>query len=95
MMLMKSGSIVYSSINYITCSSMLDLTLKMIQLKCDVIPSMKIKVMNAADWNQNSSLEDHYAVYLSFDLLTKDHCLIRIKFVAVMTRGMNVHKCQL
>ena len=72
MLLIKSGSIVHSSINYITFSSILDPTLKMIQFKCNVIPSMKSKVINSIDWNENSSLEDHYTVYLSFDLLTKE-----------------------
>ena len=32
---------------------------------------MKSKVINAIDWTEKISLEDHYTVYLSFDLLTK------------------------
>ena len=72
MMLVNGGSVLHSSIKHIKFRSRLDPTLQTLQCKCKVIPSMKTKVMNAIDWNENSALEDHYTVHLSFNLITKE-----------------------
>ena len=72
MMLVQGGSVLCSIKKYIKCRSRLDPTLQTLQCKCKVIPSMKTKVTNAIDWNENSALEDHYTVHLSFNLNTKE-----------------------
>ena len=54
---------------HINCSSRIDPTLKILQFKCNAIPSMKIKIANVTQYaDVNDNLDECYTVCLAFYL---------------------------
>ena len=67
------------------CKSRLDENIEILQFKIDTTPSMKSKVKNESVQSSDDQLDDHYTVFISFDIRTKNCYIIRILSVAVMT----------
>ena len=69
--LLKSGAILYSTIQYKYCNSRLDSNLEIILFRVDCTPSLKTKVKNESNKKSNEEMDDCYAIFLAFDVKTK------------------------
>ena len=67
--LLKSGSILHSTIKCVYCAFRLD-NKELLLLKMYMCPSMKIKVVTTIESTENDKLYDHHAACVSFDLVS-------------------------
>ena len=89
--LLTSGSVIYSTVKFLSCSSRIDNTLKILLFKVNITPSMKSKLINMSISLDNNKLFDHYTVYLAFDAINKNVLPYLYTLCAVMMAVTLVH----